>query len=162
MLDVEIAWFRVPAHPIPEHQLTGLVIGCVHRVFNALGPGLPEGPYAGALAHECEKQGLFVQREVPIAVNYDGVIVGTFRADLIINRTLLVELKAEHLAPRHGAQVLTYLRCSTIEVGLLVSLHEKPVAKRFIIRNPMKKLLREPRPIRAHSGSRTTGITINS
>lgn len=80
--------------PIPENHPTGLVSRCVHRVFNTLGPGLPEGPYAGALAHECEKQGLLVQREVPIAVTYDGVIVGTFRADLVINPSLLVELKA--------------------------------------------------------------------
>ena len=128
--------------PIPENQLTGLVIACVHRVFNTLGPGLPEGPYAGALAHECRKHGLLVQREVPIAVTYDGVIVGTFRADLVINRALLVELKACRLVPEHRAQTLTYLRCSTVEIALLVSLDDRPVVKRFVIRNPLKPLLR--------------------
>lgn len=125
-----------------ENELTGLVIKCVHRVFNTLGPGLPEGPYTGALAHECAKHGLHVQREVPIAVTYDGVVVGTFRADLIINRTLLVELKACPLIHKHRAQTLTYLRCSTIEIALLVSLDDRPVVKRFIIRNPLKQLLR--------------------
>jgi GxxExxY protein len=132
----------VPADPIPEHELCGLVIGCVHRVFNTLGPGLPEGPYAGALAIECEKHGLHAQREVPIAVAYDGIVVGTFRADLIINRTVLVELKACSISPEHHAQVLTYLRCSTIEVGLLISLDSKPVVKRFIIRNGVKAVIR--------------------
>ena len=132
----------VSPDPIPENQLTGQVIACVHRVFNTLGPGLPEGPYAGALAHECGKQGLHVRREVPIAVTYDGVIVGTFRADLVINRVWLVELKACRIAPEHRTQTLTYLRCSTIELALLVSLADKPVVKRFIIRNPVKTLLR--------------------
>lgn len=125
-----------------ENELTGLVIRCVHRVFNTLGPGLPEGPYVRALAHECEKHGLLAQREVPIAVTYDGVIVGTFRADLVINRVLLVEVKACAIVPRHRAQTLTYLRCSPIELALLVSLDDRPVVKRFIIRNGVKRLLR--------------------
>lgn len=58
-----------------------------------LGRGLPESVYVGALAHECSKQGLLVARKYPIAVYYDEVIVGSFRADLLIERRLIVEGK---------------------------------------------------------------------
>lgn len=128
--------------PLSEEELTGSVIGCVRRVFNTLGPGLPEGPYVGALALECEKRGLHVQREVPIAVMYDGVVVGTYRADLIVNRILLVELKACPLIPPHRDQTITYLRCSTIEIGLLIAFVDTPIVRRFTIRNSVKPLLR--------------------
>ena len=130
-----------------DEGLTRMVIGCAHRVFNVLGVGLPESVYVGALAHECAKQGLLVAREYPIAVFYDDVIVGSFRADLLIERRLIVEAKACPFHEAHGKQVLTYLRCSDIELGLVISFDPKPHVKRFIMRNAMKGRLREiPKP----------------
>jgi len=74
-----------------EEDLTRRVIGCAYRVYNVLGSGLPESVYVGALEHECEKNGMLAQREFPIAVYYDGVIVGSYRADLLIDRRLIIE-----------------------------------------------------------------------
>jgi GxxExxY protein len=132
-----------------DETLTRTVIGCAHRVFNVLGAGLPESVYVGALAHECTKRGLHVAREYPIAVHYDGVIVGSFRADLLIERRLVVEAKACVYHEAHGVQVLTYLRCSDVELGLVISFDPKPHVRRFIMRNAIKGLIRprvDPRP----------------
>ena len=127
-----------------EEDLTRRVIGCAYRVYNVLGSGLPESVYVGALAHECEKNGMLAQREFPIAVHYDGVIVGAYRADLLIDRRLIIEVKACPLHPSHHAQVLTYVRCSDVEVALLISFDHKPQVKRFLMRNAVKPLLRVP------------------
>jgi GxxExxY protein len=121
-----------------DQELTGTVIGCAHRVYNGLGTGLPEAPYVGALAHECAKRGLNVEREFPIAVFYDGVVVGSYRADLIIEHRLIVEVKACPLTQQHHSQLLTYLKCSRVELGLLISFDPKPHVKRFILRNALK------------------------
>lgn len=124
-----------------DENLTGTVIGASHRVFNVLGPGLPESVYVGALKLECEKRGLHVAREYPIAVYYDDVIVGSYRADLLVERRLIVEVKACPYHDAHGAQALTYLRCSEIELGLVISFDTKPLVKRFIMRNGVKRHL---------------------
>ena len=121
-----------------ECDLTGLVIGCAHTVFNVLGSGLPEGPYAGALAHECSKQGLAVAREFPILVRYDGVVVGSYRADLLIEHRLLIEVKAGNLAPEHGVQTLNYVRCSDVELALLIGFGARPQVRRYVMRNGLK------------------------
>ena len=125
-----------------DEQLTRIVIGCAHRVFNVLGPGLPESVYVRALEHECRRSGLHVVREFPIAVHYDGIIVGSYRADLLIERRLIVEAKACPFHESHGKQLLTYLRCSDVEIGLVISFDPKPYVKRFIMRNELKGLLR--------------------
>jgi GxxExxY protein len=136
-----------------EEDLTRRVIGCAYRVYNVLGSGLPESVYVGALAHECEKNGMLAQREFPVAVIYDEVIVGSYRADLLIDRRLIVEVKACPLHPAHHAQVLTYVRCSDVEIALLISFNDKPQVKRFVMRNAIKPLLRGP----AVQESRPTG-----
>ena len=141
-----------------DEELTRKVIGCAHRVFNVLGRGLPESVYVGALAHECAKQGLHVAREYPIAVYYDDVIVGSFRADLLIERRLIVEAKACSYHEAHGIQVLTYLRCSDVELGLVISFEQKPHVKRFIMRNALKGSLRRTdrdQPVHAEETRRT-------
>jgi GxxExxY protein len=126
-----------------DEDLTRIVIGCAHRVYNVLGTGLPESVYVGALEHECRKQGLHVAREYPIAVHYDGIIVGSFRADLLIERHLIVEAKACPFHESHGKQLLTYLRCSDVELGIVISFDPKPHVKRFIMRNVTKGRLRQ-------------------
>jgi GxxExxY protein len=128
-----------------DEGLTRIVIGCAHRVHNVLGPGLPESVYVGALAIECQKQGLHVSREFPIAVYYDGVVVGSYRADLLIERRLIVEAKACPFHESHGKQVLTYLRCSDVELGIVISFDPKPYVRRFIMRNAVKEAWRKDR-----------------
>jgi GxxExxY protein len=124
-----------------DEDLTRTVIGSFYKVVNTLGSGLPEAPYVAALAHECAKRGLQVDCEFPIAVHYDGIIVGSYRADLLIEHRLIVEAKACPIVEEHRKQLLTYLRCSRVELGLLLSFDVKPVVKRFIFRNSLKGLL---------------------
>ena len=115
-----------------DEPLTREVIGAFYKVFNTLGPGLPENVYAGALEHECRKRGLNVAREVPIAVTYDGVIVGTFRMDFLVERRLVLEIKARPQHKDHYVQLLTYLRCSDLRLGLLLYFITEPDVSRVM------------------------------
>jgi GxxExxY protein len=109
---------------------TETVIGCAIKVHRALGPGLFESVYEPCLAHELTKAGLRFERQVTLPVTYDGVSLGrAFRTDFIIERELIVEVKAlEKILPVHGSQVLTYLRLSGLRKGLLINFNV-PVLK---------------------------------
>ena len=107
------------------------VIGAALEVQKVLGTGLLESAYAAALAIELQDRGLRFQREAAIAGMYKGREIGVaYRADFIIEDTLLVELKAiDGLTDLHRAQVLSYLRLSQLKLGLLLNFHEFPLAK---------------------------------
>jgi len=117
-----------------DEDLTKPVIMAFYAVFNTLGPGFPENVYVGALEHECRKRGLHVGREVPIAVTYDGVIVGTFRVDLLIERRVVLEIKACARHQAHYNQLLSYSRVSNLQLGLLLYFDHKPDVRRVIRR----------------------------
>jgi GxxExxY protein len=104
-------------------SLSNRVIGGALEVHRALGPGLLESAYAKALAYELTSSGLVVRTEVEVPIEYKGVKLGTgFRLDLLIEETLIVELKsAEKLAPLHEAQLLTYLKLTHLKTGLLIN-----------------------------------------
>jgi GxxExxY protein len=122
-----------------DEPLTRIVIAAFFAVYNKLGFGFLENVYVGALEHECRKRGLRVEREVPIAVYYDGIIVGTYRVDLLIENRLVVEVKACRIAQgKFARQLLNYLRCTDVELGLLLYFGEKPQVRRFIHRNELK------------------------
>ena len=104
-------------------SVTGQIIGAGIEVHRHLGPGLLESAYRHCLCHELQLRGLTIAREKGIPLVYKGVRVDAgYRADLIINERVLVELKCvERLAPIHTAQVITYLRLSGLHVGLLMN-----------------------------------------
>ncbi|MHB1073327.1 MAG: GxxExxY protein [Gemmatimonadaceae bacterium] len=105
----------------PHHALTGTIIRGVYGVFNGLGSGLLESVYVNALSVRLDRLGVSVIREVPFTVIFDGVEVGVFRADLVCENTVLVEVKAGEGLPRNAfAQTLNYLRVSGLPVALLV------------------------------------------
>ncbi|MFO6429876.1 GxxExxY protein [Erythrobacter sp. W302b] len=111
-----------------EHQdrieaLAAIVIDCGYHLHRSLGPGLLESAYELILAKVIEGRGLQVSRQVSIPITYDGVVIdNAFRADLLIENTLLVELKSsERIAPAHAKQVLTYLRLMNLPLGLLMN-----------------------------------------
>lgn len=111
-----------------EHQdrieaLAAIVIDCGYHLHRSLGPGLLESAYELILAKVIEGRGLQVSRQVSIPITYDGVVIdNAFRADLLIENTLLVELKSsERIAPVHAKQVLTYLRLMNLPLGLLMN-----------------------------------------
>ena len=102
------------------------VIGLAIKVHRLLGPGLLESAYRSCLRYELLRDGLDVASEVPIPVVYDGVVIDcAFKADLIVNETVLLELKSiARLAPVHRAQLMTYLKLTGIREGLLLNFNE--------------------------------------
>ena len=103
--------------------LAQLVIGCAIEVHSILGPGLLESAYESCLEHELILRGTYLRRQVVLPVTYKGLeLVSGFRADFVIEESLLVELKSvERLLPIHEAQVLTYLRLARLKQGLLIN-----------------------------------------
>ena len=104
-----------------QQEITEQIIGLAIEVHKKLGPGLLESVYETCLAFELKRAGIPFGRQVAIPVIYDGVRLNTgFRADLIVADDIIVEIKAiERLVPAHEAQLLTYLRMSGCQVGLL-------------------------------------------
>jgi GxxExxY protein len=104
------------------NALTETVIGAAYKVSNVLGCGFLEKVYENALAIELRKSGLHVDPQHPIPVYYDGVQVGDFYADLIVDRVVIVELKAvERFTDIHQAQCLNYLKATGLPVCLLMN-----------------------------------------
>jgi GxxExxY protein len=125
-----------------EEALTGSAIGAFYAVYNKLGYGFLENVYVGGLVIELQRRGHRVQREVPIAVEYDGVVVGTYKVDLLVDDRLVIEVKAEAaLNGVHERQLRNYLRCTKLEIGLLLVFGVKPEFKRHIHTNDFKPVI---------------------
>ena len=98
------------------------IIQCAYNVRMKLSAGFLESVYRNALLIELNDKGLKVDNEVPINVYYNNVIVGEFRADIVVENTVILELKAtQHLSPVHEAQLVNYLTATDIEHGLLIN-----------------------------------------
>ena len=99
------------------------IIGCAYEVHRILGPGLLESVYQKALVQELKLRGFKVKSEVDIEINYKGVNVGSdLRLDIIVNDTIIIELKSvETILPIHKKQLLTYLRLTNLQLGLLIN-----------------------------------------
>jgi GxxExxY protein len=110
------------------NPITEKIIGCAYTVGNALGAGFLEKIYENALAHELQKTGLKVQQQHPIKVWYDGIVVGDYVADLLIEDCILVELKAvKALDEIHAAQCLNYLKATSLRLCLLINFGNRRV-----------------------------------
>lgn len=107
----------------PRDPVTGAILGAAFEVANTLGHGFLEKIYQRALAHELLNAGLPVEREVPFPVVYKGLDVGTYVADMIVAKEVIVELKAidSSLAAPQIAQCLNYLRASGLKKGLIIN-----------------------------------------
>ncbi len=115
------------------NKLSECIIGCVYTVANALGAGFLEKIYANALAYELRKSGLNVAQQQGIVVRYDGVVVGEYAADLLVEESVIVELKAaKALDDIHGAQCLNYLKATGLQLCLLVNFGKPRVEIRRI------------------------------
>jgi GxxExxY protein len=99
------------------------IIGCAYEVHRTLGPGLLESVYQKALVQELKLRGFNVKSEVDIEINYKCVNVGSdLRLDIIVNDTIIIELKSvETILPIHKKQLLTYLRLTNLQLGLLIN-----------------------------------------
>jgi GxxExxY protein len=119
------------------NKITEAVIGCAFRVSDVLGCGFLEKVYENALAVELRRKGLKIQQQYDLKVTYEGVVVGEYTADMLVENCVIVELKSvSGLENIHKAQCLNYLRASGQRVGLLINfgrpqLEVKRVVNRF-------------------------------
>ncbi len=109
------------------NEISRQVIGAAIEVHRELGPGLLETAYEACLAYELSQRGLAVERQKQLPIAYKSVQLDTvYRLDLLVERQVIVELKAvEQLSPVHRTQLLTYLKLSGVELGLLINFNVK-------------------------------------
>jgi len=109
-----------------ENEIGTLVIDSAVHLHRSLGPGLLETVYEVTLAQRLEKRGLSVQRQIPIAIEFEGHrFEEGFRADLIVEGKVILELKSvENVHPAHKKQLLTYLRLTGMKLGYLLNFGE--------------------------------------
>ena len=108
---------------VSADEVSGIVIGAAMKVHSTLGPGLSESAYELCLVHELIKLGQRVQRQLSLPIHYDGVQLDCgYRIDVLVSDLVVVELKTvEALTNLHKAQILTYLKLSGKELGLLIN-----------------------------------------
>lgn len=122
-------------------ELTEKIIGVFYDVYNELGHGFLEAVYRKALLIALRQSGLRAEEEVLIPVWFRGQQIGDFRADLVVENQVILELKAARaLDPAHEAQLMHYLRATQIEVGLFLNFGPSPVFKRLAYDNDRKQI----------------------
>lgn len=121
-----------------ENELSKIIVDACYQIHVGLGPGLFESVYEEILSYELAQRGLFFTRQEVIPVYWKGIRMEQgFRADLIVERKVIVEIKSvEYIAPVHAKQVLTYLRLTKVKLGLLINFNEaviKDGIKRIVV-----------------------------
>ena len=110
------------ADEIRTNRVSECIIGCAFRVLNTLGPGFLEKVYENALAYEMRQAGLAVAQQKGVTVSYNGIVVGQYVADLVVEETVVIELKAgKTLDPVHTAQCMNYLKATGLHLCLLLN-----------------------------------------
>ena len=106
-----------------ENELATIVVDTSLDIHRQLGPGLLESAYESILAYELGKKGLMIERQVPVPLIWDEMVVSeSYRIDILVEKKLIVELKSvEKLIPVHKKQVITYLKVSGLRLGLLIN-----------------------------------------
>jgi GxxExxY protein len=119
-----------------QEELTSVIIGCAYKVYNTLGFGFLESVYEKCLLIELEKAGIQAQSQKDILVHYEGHIVGEFKADILINDSIVIELKSvKQLARIHEVQLVNYLCATGKDLGLIINFGEKSVEVKRKIRD---------------------------
>jgi GxxExxY protein len=133
-------WKRVHI-PADVEQLAKVVVDAAFAVHTELGPGLLESVYEACLSHELHLHGVNHQLQLPVPLNYKGIRIEIgYRADVVVEEKLLVELKAvDQLLPVHTAQVITYLRLKKFPLGLLINFNE------VLVKHGIHRVLNVPR-----------------
>ena len=126
--------------PYKHSEITDKIIASFYAVYKTLGYGFLEKVYENAMALELRKRNVTVKAQSPIAVLYDGEIVGEYFADLLVADAVIVELKAaKAVVDEHEAQLLNYLKATPHEVGLLLNFGQEPKVKRRSFENSRKE-----------------------
>ena len=120
-------------------EITEKIIRAFYNVYNKLGYGFLEKVYERSLMIELRKLNLRCENQYPIDVYYENEVVGKYFADILVENSVIIELKADkNICPEHEAQLLNYLKATNIEVGLLLNFGEKPQLKRKVYSNEFK------------------------
>ncbi len=115
-------------------DITRKIIRAFYNVYNSLGFGFLEKVYENALMIELRKMNLSCERQALIEVYYETALVGEYYADILVEGTVIVELKAtKNISSYHEAQLINYLKATDIEVGLLLNFGTKPEHKRKVL-----------------------------
>jgi GxxExxY protein len=131
---------------LKHRDLTEKMIGVFYDVYNELGHGFLESVYQKAMEISLREAGLRVEREMAVPVWFRSRDVGNFKADLLVEGCVLLELKTAQAIDRtHEAQLMNYLRATAIEVGLLFNFGPKSQFRRFVFENEKKKIRVHPR-----------------
>ncbi len=124
---------------LKHKETTDKIIRAFYNVYNELGRGFLESVYQKSMAIELEELGIKNDLERPIKIYYKKKEVGDFRADIIVENTVIIELKAVRtILSEHESQIMNYLKATNIEVGLLLNFGEKAEIKRFAYDNSRK------------------------
>jgi GxxExxY protein len=123
--------------PAEVERLAKMAVDAAFALHTELGPGLLEAAYEGCFVYEMDLRGVKYQRQLPVPLNYKGKLIEVgFRADVVIEQKLLIELKAvEKVLPVHKAQVITYLKLMRFPLGLLINFNE------VLIRDGIQRVL---------------------
>ena len=109
-------------------ELSYQIRGALYDVYNTLGTGFREETYKLAVVSELDQRGIPVKREVHFEIKYKGKVIDLYRADIVVDDKVILELKvADELHPRHTAQLLSYLKASGLQLGLLVNFGKERV-----------------------------------
>jgi GxxExxY protein len=128
-------------HNLLHGKLSDRIIGEFLQVHRELGPGFVESVYSKGMECALSDAALRVEREVPISVHFRGKIIGSFRADMIVESVVLLEFKVgEQLDPNCDAQVLNYLRATRLELALILHFGPRATFRRLILTNDRKLL----------------------
>ena len=124
---------RKDAAGLAHRELSERVIGAFYATYSELGYGFLESVYENAFAIQLAEAGLLVRRQHPIVVRFRDQVVGEFRADLLVEDLIIVEIKsASSLASIHEAQLINYLKATGIRIGLLVNFGPRPQFRRRV------------------------------
>ena len=116
------------------NEISEQIIGHCYTVSNTLGSGFLEKVYENALAHELRKSGHVVEQQKGVAVRYDGIVIGEYSADLLVDQCVIVELKTVRvLDESHKAQCLNYLRATGLKLGLVVNFGQPKVEVKRVV-----------------------------
>ena len=131
---------------LKHFQVTDKILRAFYDVYNELGHGFLESVYEQSFVVAARDLGLELEPQVPIPVFFRGHNVGDFRADVLVEHLVLVELKAANsLDSAHMAQVMNYLKATNIEIGMLLNFGPKPEFKRVILDKAKKNIRVNPR-----------------
>jgi len=122
-------------------EITEQILKAYLKDYNKLGYGFLEKVYENEMMIELKRLDLLCEKQKSLNVSYDGLIIGEYYADIIVNECVIIELKAaENLCQEHECQLVNYLKASEIEVGILLNFGKRPEFKRRVLTAEYKNL----------------------